>query len=186
MKNKLVFTFGLAIFLLSGYFSLNVVQANQPVQILQPNWRVFAPSGGGFRVLMPGVPTKRDSSAPVMGEIVPEDFYYATLDDAIFQIYYIDFPRTPSNLSEINQLLVTEINRACDRTKPFQVKNIRLGRYPGKEGNCQNPTVNFLKVHFRYYLVGRRFYGLATQMESRQEITLARNIEVFLNSFHLL
>jgi hypothetical protein len=204
MKNKFLFTLSLATCLLSGYPSTDKVQANQPLQPSSSIWKPFAPSEGGFQVLMPGTPTHptpQSVNLLVNNRFAPEYIYKASIGDsssivpdASFSVSYTDLPRNPYNLTEINNVFHKNIlrmgclpqwgNEYKKRNIKLEIRDIRLGDSPGMEFKCLS-LYGFAKIQVRQYLVGRRLYIIGAAVELKQEEKFAQTIETFFNSFQL-
>ncbi len=204
MKNKFLFTLSLATCLLSGYPSPKKVQANQLLQPSPSIWKPFAPSGGGFQVMMPGTPTHQSAytvNLLVNNRFAPEYIYKAKIGDsssifpdAIFSVSYTDLPRNPYNWREMNELFHKNILRySClpewgleykKRNIKIEIRSIRLGDFPGMEFNCLNVNASG-KIKVRQYLVGRRLYIFGAYVDLKQEENFAQTVEAFFNSFQV-
>lgn len=100
MKAKVLLRALLGSLLICGYPTVVSVQAKQPVQLAQLQWREFSSPEGSFTVLMPGTPTKKTTS--VGGEFLSIDGHLFTVsldnNSVTYGVFYADFP------SEFTQL----------------------------------------------------------------------------------
>ena len=186
MKAKFLLRSLLVSLLICGYPIIVSVQARQPVQLAQLQWKEFSSKEGGFTVLMPGTPTQKTTS--MGGEFLSIDghtFNVALENDSIsYTVFYADLPSEMTQLSA--ELILSTIASALSSQNNLRVlseQDIHLGSYPGKEFRLENSGKAI--VRHRVYWVKQRVYQVAVETPVDREKALSIDIEKFLNSFQL-
>lgn len=154
----------------------------------QKEWEKFAPSGGGFSVLMPGKPTANDQEVPTPNGKLINRMFLLDAGESAYLVAYMDFPEPVSDPARIKAMLDSARDQAIAGTRGRlkEEKEIKLGEHTGREWFVALPG-GLLRA--RGYWVKQRVYQVVVLMpegkdaasESAREATMAR----FLNSFAL-
>jgi hypothetical protein len=187
MRAKVLLRSLLASLLVCGYPSIVSVQAKQPVQLAQLQWKEFSSKEGSFTVLMPGTPMQKKTS--MGGEVLSIDghiFKVALENDSVsYTVCYADFPSEVAQLP--TELLLSSVTSALSSQKDLKVlseQDIRLGSYPGKEFRLENPGKAI--VRHRVYWVKQRVYQVAVETPVDRVQALSSDVDRFFNSFQVL
>ncbi|BAY07821.1 hypothetical protein [Calothrix sp. NIES-2098] len=177
-----------------------LVEARQPkpkvtpakpkvTQPVQPQWKLFTGPDGRFSVLMPGMP-KRDSQAQktYMGEINLELFIaQPPKQEVAYVVAYNDFPYSYGKMANPQTVLNNARDIALKTTKSnlIRQRDIRsTNGHPGKEIEYVNAGGKFTKS--RMYFAQGRLYQVMAITTKKQRYTLAKTINGYLNSFHVV
>lgn len=185
MKKKIFLPLFLTTFLLSGFSSLKVIEANPPLLIAQSIWKSFASEEGGFKVLLPGTPLPDKNNTTTKVGSIPTNVFVVPRPEASYIVAYSDFPNAITlNSPEVNELL-SQVNSSFAKRSGVSVANqqdIRLGDLPGREVRLEDSQGFLFK--WRAFAVNKRLYqiGVATNKEA----SLTKSIEGFFKSFQLM
>lgn len=188
MNKKILLPFAITTLMLSGYLTINAVQANQPIQIAESEsvWKPFSSPEGGFTVLFPGQPnTDKANTNTTAGANSLQAFAVLRENEALYVVSYRDVvEQIILNSRNTDQILASTVSRASQgsRVSLLNERNISLGRFPGKEIRVQLEKNIILRG--RIYLVNQRLYQLF--VVTNQEANLTKSIEGFFKSFQVL
>lgn len=179
--------------LLSTSFPQPSAQASSPLQLAQSIWKPFAPTSGGFTVLMPGVPTTdRNTQTTQAGPIETQMYLVDRKQDLVaYMVAYSDLPtalieQAQQSSANLQQLLngvrdgFTESVRGTLRDQ----RRIELNGHPGTEISLDLPSQRTARN--RIYLVNQRLYQIVVVTAKDKEPYLTKSIEGYLNSFKLV
>ena len=173
--------------LLGGYPVVQVVQAEQPIQVAQLKWEQFSSPEGGFTVLMPIKPTQKSQKTEGETLSLEDHRFTASVEEGkvTYTVSYTDFPDELSQLPP-NVILDSISSRFTNnkKLKSLNQQDISLGEYSGKEFKFESPDETIVKQ--RVFLVKKRLYQLVTEIPKTRESGLSSDVEKFLSSFQLL
>jgi hypothetical protein len=149
-------------------------------------WQRFAPSYGGFSVLLPGTPTSQTKKLPTpLGDGTMTMYMVTTEDSRVYMAATLDLPEALAGLADPNDMLDGFVKGLV---QPFNGRvvsqsKVRLGNYPGKE-----VTVAMLGGQMvcraRAFAVGGRMY-VVMALAPRASADLV-DFEKFLDSFEII
>src|SRR5262249_4422784 len=100
-------------------------------------WKVFAPPGGCFSILMPATPahsTKKETQAPEGGAEVQQFLAKAPQSDVQYSVHYFDVSDVPPSSYQFLVQMKMYASMALTGSGPAQdEKEITLKLYPGRE-----------------------------------------------------
>jgi hypothetical protein len=171
--------------LMTGYPTIQTVQAQSTKEATQSIWKPFSSAEGGFTVLMPGTPkpVQQTLNTP-NGRITLKGFIVQRPNEANYFVIYSDFPsKTIENDSDIENLFdgIVEGFKRRTRGEVVSKENITLNDYPGREFKMQ--LSGTITARSRIYLVNQRLYQLVAITPREQD--LPQSIQGFLDSFQL-
>lgn len=161
-------------------------QVTQPVQ---PAWKLFTAPDGRFSILMPGMPTRETQTQKThMGEINLELFIaQPPKQEVAYIVTYNEFPYSYGQLANPQTVLNNARDLALKTTKSnlIRQRDIRsTNGHPGKEIEYVNSGGKFTKS--RMYFAQGRLYQVMAITTKKQRQTLAKTINGYLNSFHVV
>jgi hypothetical protein len=173
--------------LVGGSPVVQVVQAEQPVQVAQLKWEQFSSPEGGFTVLMPIKPTQKSKTTEGETLSLEDHRFVASVEEGkvTYTVSYADFPDELSQLP--SQVILDSISSRFTNDKKLKSLNqqdIKLGQYSGKEFKFESPEETL--VQQRVYLVKKRLYQIVTEIPKARQSALSSDVEKFMNSFQLL
>jgi hypothetical protein len=186
MNKKILISGSLLVFLLTGYASIQSVQAKPSLLIAQSIWKPFSSKEGGFRVLMPGTPTQEQRTTKTqMGAFPTNTFSVIREQEAGYVVGYLDFPKNLSlNSRNQNQYLTAVATGFAQGAggRLVSQRNIRLRNLPGKEIRLQ--FEQGVIGRGRMFLDNKRLYVAIAITD--KESSLTKSIQGFLDSFQLV
>jgi hypothetical protein len=185
MNNKRLIPIFITTLLMTGYPTIQTVQAQSTQEATQSIWKPFASEEGGFTLLMPGTPKKVEQTLNTPnGRMTLKGFMVQRRDEANYFVIYVDLPRkTIENDSDIEDLFdgIVEGFKRRTRGEVVSQENITLNDYPGREFKTQ--LSGTITARSRIYLVNQRLYQLVAITPREQD--LPQSIQGFLDSFQL-
>ncbi|MHC5857035.1 hypothetical protein [Nostoc sp.] len=159
---------------------------SQPVQ---PQWKLYNAPDGRFSILMPGSPNRNtEHQKTYMGEITLEIFVAQPLKQQVaYIVAYNDFPYSYGQMADPQVVLNNARDMALKTTKSNLIsqRNIRSSNnHPGKEIEYINSGGKITKS--RMYVAEGRLYQVMAITTKKQQKTLAKTINGYLNSFHVV
>jgi hypothetical protein len=186
-----------ATFVCGGSFIVDARQPQQPVtqkkitvvQPVQPQWKLFRAPDGRFTVLMPGIPNKETQTQKTqIGEIDLEIFVAEPPKQQVaYVVVYNDFPHSYGQLTNPQTILSQAQYMALKTTKSSLIRqrNIRSSNgHPGKEIEYVNSGGKITKS--RMYIAEGRLYQVMAITTKKQQKSLAKTINGYLNSFQVV
>lgn len=170
-----------------GYLALFVALPSWLDERAWANWRIAAPPGGNFRVLMPGEPTLQQKTEKTPAGDVPTNVYVAHMarQNLTFEVGYSDLPEPA------RQATAEQVEKVLDgardgmiedsKGKLLDEKPIVLSRYPGRELQIDIPDKGRSLV--RLYFAKTQLYLVAATGPGLQADSAA--VERFFSSFRL-
>ncbi len=187
MKTRFLLIPVVASLLVSGYPSAQSVQAEQPVQAAQQQWKKFSSSDGGFTILMPVSPTQNRQTTDGRNVSLDANRFTADLEQGKVK-YSVSYTNLPEEVAQLPPSFVLDSLSSrftSDRKiKLINQQDISLNQYPGKEFQFEAPGAKMVK--YRAYLVKQRLYQLTTEIPKDRESALSGDIEKFMTSFQLV
>ncbi|MEH1945759.1 MAG: hypothetical protein V7K77_02025 [Nostoc sp.] len=161
-------------------------KVSQPVQ---PKWKLFTAPDGRFTILMPGNPSRNtESQKTYMGEITLEIFAAQPPKQQVaYIVAYNDFPYSYGQMADPQAVLNNARDMALKTTKSNLIsqRNIRsYNNHPGKEIEYINSGGKITKS--RMYVAQGRLYQVMAITTKKQQKTLAKTINGYLNSFNVV
>jgi hypothetical protein len=161
-------------------------KVTQPVQ---PKWQLFTGPDGRFSVLMPGMPKKNTQTQKTyMGEINVQLFIaQPPKQEVAYVVAYNDFPYSYGQIANPQTVLNNARDLALKTTKSnlIRQRDIRsTNGHPGKEIEYVDAGGKFTKN--RMYFAQGRLYQVMAVTTKKQRQTLAKTINGYLNSFHVV
>ena len=173
--------------LVGGLPAVQLVQAEQPAQEAQPQWKQFSSPEGGFTILMPVPPTQKSQTADSAPMSLDAHFFTASLEEGKVT-YTVSYTNLPEEMAQFppNLILDSLSSRFTNdsKLKLLNQKDINLERYSGKEFKFEAPGE--ILVSYRAYLVEKRLYQVTTEIPKDRESALSSDTDRFMNSFQLL
>ncbi|QLE41715.1 hypothetical protein FD723_15670 [Nostoc sp. C052] len=159
---------------------------SQPVQ---PQWKLYNAPDGRFSILMPGNPNRNtEYQKTYMGEITLEIFVAQPPKQQVaYIVAYNDFPYSYGQMADPQVVLNNARDMALKTTKSNLIsqRNIRSSNnHPGKEIEYINAGGKITKS--RMYVAEGRLYQVMAITTKKQQKTLAKTINGYLNSFHVV
>jgi hypothetical protein len=149
-------------------------------------WQTFDASEGGFRVSMPGKPTKgRDVLTTAAGPLEGVNYVYTTPDQRVaYGIDYVDYPAEVVRRNDPERILEAARDGLVGklRGRVRDERRVSLEGRPGRAVDLALADGRFVRA--RLSLVGQRQYQLV--VVTPDERTAANDAERFLESFRLL
>jgi hypothetical protein len=211
MKKKALFSFLTVTLLFCGYTEIeaNPASANaspkqvtskkvtsikpgnkpdKPDKSIQPQWKVFNAPDGRFSILMPGAPkTLSQTQKTFMGEINLQVFVAQPPNQEVaYIVAFNDFPDRYGDLANPKELLENAKDMALKTTQSNLIKQkdiISYNGHPGKEIEYVNQGGKITRN--RMYVAQGRLYQVMVIMSKRQQKTLEKTMNGYLNSFQL-
>lgn len=150
------------------------------------SWQTFDASEGGFRVTMPGKPTKgHDVLTTAAGPLDSVNYVYTTPDQRVaYGIDYVDYPPDVVRRNDPDRILEAARDGLVGklRGRVRDERRIDLEGQPGRAVELALGDGRFVRA--RLYLVGQRQYQLV--VVTPDERTGATDAQRFLDSFRLL
>jgi len=130
-------------------------------------WKEFSSPEGGFKILLPGIPSKESRSVGThVGRIGLEVFELKTAL-ASYLMTYSDFPRTPDDPKRaLEQARDSAVEHA--KGKLLSEKKVKLGSHPGLELIIETPSTI---IKSTFYAVKQRLYQIVILLPSDQRVT---------------
>ena len=150
------------------------------------DWQTFDASEGGFRVSMPGKPTKgRDVLTTAAGPLEGVNYVYTTPDQrGAYGIDYVDYPAEVVRRNDPERILEAARDGLVGKLRG-RVRDERRVGLEGQAGRAVELALGDGRfVRAQLYLVGQRQYQLV--VVTPDERTAANDAERFLASFRLL
>lgn len=173
--------------LVGGSPAAQLVQAEQPVQVAQPQWKPFSSSEGGFTILMPVTPTQKSQTTDSAPMSLDAHFFTASLEEGKVT-YSVSYTNLPEEMAQFPPDLILDSLSSRftndSKLKLLNQKDINLGQYSGKEFKFETPEE--ILVSYRAYLVEKRLYQVTTEIPKARESALSSDTDRFMNSFQLL
>ncbi len=186
MNNKNFLPFLITAFLLTGYPTVNVAQAQPTLLLAQSIWKPFSSEEGRFRVLMPGTPSQEKKNTKTKyGTFPTTTFSVIREKEAGYVVGYLDFPQTVNlNARNTDQYLSAIASGFAQGAggRLVSQQNIRLGNLSGKEIRLQFEQGVIGKG--RLFLANRRLYVVVAVTDKEKSLT--KSIQGYLNSFQVL
>jgi len=187
MNNKIVLPFFITTLVLSGYPTLQSVQANESFLIAQSSiWKPYSSTQAGFTVLMPGTPSEESTSVKTEIGVIPVQLFSVVRpSEAVYVVAYSDLPDNISqNSRDIEQLLSGIAAGFSEGSggRLISQQPIKLGNVQGREIRLQF-SQGVISIG-RIYVVNKRLYQVV--VATTKEKNLTKSIEGFFNSFQLL
>ncbi|MDZ8034155.1 MAG: hypothetical protein RMY64_20960 [Nostoc sp. DedQUE08] len=161
-------------------------KVSQPVQ---PQWKLYTAPDGRFTILMPGNPNRNtESQKTYMGEITLEIFIAQPPKQQVaYIVAYNDFPYSYGEMADPQAVLNNARDMALKTTKSNLIsqRNIRsYNNHPGKEIQYINSGGKI--TISRMYVAEGRLYQVMAITTKKQQKTLAKTINGYLNSFNVV
>ncbi|HLO85558.1 MAG TPA: hypothetical protein VK203_11225 [Nostocaceae cyanobacterium] len=158
-------------------------------KIVQPKWKVFTPPDKSFYVLMPGIPAKKTQIQKThMGEIQLRIFTAVPIQQEVaYIVTYNEFPYDYAKLTSPQEIFNQAQEGALKTTQSTLInqRNIRSSNgQPGREIEYINPGKNITKT--RMYFAEGRLYQVTAVVSQKQQKTLDKTINGYLNSFQVV
>ena len=150
------------------------------------DWQTFDASEGGFRVAMPGKPTKgRDVLTTAAGPLEGVNYVYTTPDQrGAYGIDYVDYPAEVVRRNDPERILEAARDGLVGKLRG-RVRDERRVSLEGQPGRAvELALADGRVVRAQLYLVGQRQYQLV--VVTPDERTAAKEAQRFLESFRLL
>jgi hypothetical protein len=209
MKKKALFSFLTAAFLFSGFTGIQENKAsantspkkntttikptskpgnkpvNKPVKL---EWKIFNAPDGRFSILMPGAPkTLSQTQKTFMGEINLQVFVAQPPNQEVaYIVAFNDFPDRYGDLANPKELLNNAKDMALKTTQSNLIKQkeiISYNGHPGKEIEYVNQGGKITRN--RMYVAQGRLYQVMVITSKKQQQTLEKTMNGYLNSFQL-
>ncbi|HCA93742.1 MAG TPA: hypothetical protein DEP38_03445 [Cyanobacteria bacterium UBA9226] len=185
MNNKLPIAFFITTLLMTGYPTMETVEAQSAKEATQSIWKPFSSAEGGFTLLMPGTPkpVEQNLNTP-NGRINLKGFMVQRRNEANYLVIYTDLPsKTIENDKDIEELFDGIVEGFQRRTRGELVneENITLNNFPGREFKME--LSGNITARSRVYLVNQRLYQLV--VVTPREEDLPQSIQGFLDSFQV-
>jgi hypothetical protein len=148
----------------------------------QSDWIVFSPKGGGFSIMLPGEPKRREFPHGTSKGQTLSPLYELTHEDFKYVVSYMNYPISVEG-AERDKLLSMGAEAGITSAGGEVVSNtpISLDGYPGREVKGEMKGFSYRS---RVYLVGQRLYLLIVWLPSNK--TDSENAAKFFNSFKLV
>ncbi|MFN6526397.1 hypothetical protein [Nostoc sp. ChiSLP03a] len=161
-------------------------KVSQPVQ---PQWKLYTAPDGRFTILMPGSPNRNtEYQKTYMGEITLEIFVAQPPKQQVaYIVAYNDFPYSYGEMADPQAVLNNAQDMALKTTKSNLIsqRNIRsYNNHPGKEIQYINSGGKI--TISRMYVAEGRLYQVMAITTKKQQKTLAKTINGYLNSFNVV
>ena len=187
MKNQVLLLPIFVGLLVGGLPAVQLVQAEQPIQEAQPQWKQFSSPEGGFTILMPVTPTQKSQTAGSATVSLDDHSFTASLEEGKVT-YTVSYTNLPEEMAQFppNLILDSLSSRFTNdsKLKLLNQKDINLERYSGKEFKFEAPGE--IIVSYRAYLVEKRLYQVTTEIPKDRESALSSDTDRFMNSFQLV
>jgi hypothetical protein len=159
------------------------------VKVVQPKWKTFTPPDRSFTVLMPGKPKQETQiQKTYLGEINLNLFVAQPPKQEV--AYLVSYNEFPFNYAEMNtpEEILKKAEYNTIKTTQSRVVNERKIRssngHPGKEIEYVDASGKVTKT--RMYFAQGRLYQVTAIVSKKQQKTLAKTINGYLNSFQLV
>ncbi|MEH1930281.1 hypothetical protein [Nostoc sp.] len=158
-------------------------------QPAQPKWKLFTAPDGCFSILMPGNPNRNTQyQKTYMGKITLKIFVSQPPKQQVaYIVAYNDFPYSYGEMADPQAVLNNARDMALKTTKSHLISqgNIRSSNnHPGKEIEYINSGGKITRS--RMYVAEGRLYQVMAITTKKQQMTLAKTITGYLNSFHVV
>ncbi len=158
-------------------------------QPIQPQWKLFTAPDGSFTILMPGIPKNTTQTQKTyMGEINLQIFIGQPANQEVaYIVTYNEFPYSYGQLANPQVILNNAQYMALKTTQSnlIRQRNIRsTNGHPGKEIEYINAGGKITKN--RMYFAEGRLYQVMAVTTKKQQKTLSKTIQGYLNSFQVV
>ncbi|WP_293145301.1 MULTISPECIES: hypothetical protein [unclassified Microcoleus] len=144
----------------------------------QPEWQPFCSAMGQFAIDMPGTPKIYTETFSTQITTYTYRSILKNKETYLLQYFDLDFPTSNKN-TKITLNNAVDFFVVAANAKLLQVRDISLGRYPGKEFEFQPLSPKEPIGVGQVFLVEKRVYGLVATTPEPE------NAQKFLDSFRL-
>ena len=170
---------------MKGMISRLLLSASLPL-VLGANvddWKLFTPKEGGFSILFPGTPAENKQETKTSAGTIAVTYFVLERGGITYVASYSVFPKESMKARSEEKRLDNARDGAVASAKGKleDQRNIKLGKYPGRELLIQGEK-NF--VRSRIFAVENRLYQ--TMVVSKKENAHAADAAKFLESFKIV